>query len=235
MGPVDFRSLGVREFGTIYEGLLESELSVAETDLTVETRGKSKDAYRPCREGEEPAVPEGKVYLHNSSGARKSTGSYFTKHFAVEHLLDRALEPALGVIVKGHREKVFVLGHVRSTGVIEYRGDITLIQAIAGAGGLKSGAKSDQALVIRRRRNGGGVVGVEVDVGAILDGAIGNDIPLCGYDIVYLPKSRLSSVADFSKALHEIISLPMDVGFTVWQIRSLQESIDFYKQSRNNR
>jgi hypothetical protein len=29
--PVDFRSLGVRGFGTIYEGLLESELSVAET------------------------------------------------------------------------------------------------------------------------------------------------------------------------------------------------------------
>ena len=95
MGPVDFRSLGVREFGTIYEGLLESELSIAETDLTIETRGKNKDTYRPCREGEEPIVPCGKIYLHNSSGARKSTGSYYTKHFAVEHLLDRALEPAL--------------------------------------------------------------------------------------------------------------------------------------------
>ena len=29
LGPVDFRSLGVREFGTIYEGLLESGLSAA--------------------------------------------------------------------------------------------------------------------------------------------------------------------------------------------------------------
>ena len=27
-GPVDFRSLGVREFGTTYEGLLESELGL---------------------------------------------------------------------------------------------------------------------------------------------------------------------------------------------------------------
>ena len=26
-GPADFRSLSVREFGTIYEGLLESELT----------------------------------------------------------------------------------------------------------------------------------------------------------------------------------------------------------------
>ena len=95
LGPVDFRSLGVREFGTIYEGLLESELSVAETDLTIESRGKNKDAYRPCKEGEEPAVGKGSIYLHNASGARKATGSYYTKHFAVEHLLDRSLEPAL--------------------------------------------------------------------------------------------------------------------------------------------
>jgi len=95
LGPVDFRSLGVREFGTIYEGLLEAELSVAETDLTVEARGKNQGAYRPCQKGEDPTVPKGRVYLHNTSGARKSTGSYYTKTFAVEHLLDRALEPAL--------------------------------------------------------------------------------------------------------------------------------------------
>ena len=91
-GPVDFRSLGVREFGTIYEGLLESELSEAETDLAV--RGK-ENVYLPARPGETVAVHAGEIYLHNRSGARKSTGSYYTKHFAVEHLLDKALEPAL--------------------------------------------------------------------------------------------------------------------------------------------
>ncbi|MCL4197716.1 MAG: hypothetical protein KJZ69_09525 [Phycisphaerales bacterium] len=90
-GPVDFRSLGVREFGTIYEGLLESELSLAEVNLTTDREG----FYRPCHAGEEPVVTEGRIYLHNRSGARKATGSYFTKEFAVEHLLDQALEPAL--------------------------------------------------------------------------------------------------------------------------------------------
>lgn len=91
LGPVDFRSLGVREFGTIYEGLLESELSVAESDLTTDREG----TYRPCSDGEDCIVETGEVYLHNASGARKATGSYFTKAFAVEHLLERALEPAL--------------------------------------------------------------------------------------------------------------------------------------------
>ncbi len=90
-GPVDFRSLSVREFGTIYEGLLESQLSVAPSDLSVDKDGN----YVPSKKGDTVLVEEGAVYFHNRSGERKSTGSYFTKPFAVEHLLDHALEPAL--------------------------------------------------------------------------------------------------------------------------------------------
>lgn len=45
-GAVDFRSLGVREFGTIYEGLLESELAVANTDLTLSSKGTYVPADR---------------------------------------------------------------------------------------------------------------------------------------------------------------------------------------------
>jgi hypothetical protein len=93
-GPVDFRSLGVREFGTIYEGLLENELAIAETDLTTEVKDK-QEQYRPARPRDEVKVHRGQAFLHSTSGARKSTGSYFTKHFAVEHLLEHGLEPAL--------------------------------------------------------------------------------------------------------------------------------------------
>ena len=39
LGPVDFSSLNVREFGTIYEGLLESELALADEDMTVDKKG----------------------------------------------------------------------------------------------------------------------------------------------------------------------------------------------------
>ncbi|MEU4828584.1 hypothetical protein AB0H37_42610 [Actinomadura sp. NPDC023710] len=90
-GPVDFRSLSVREFGTIYEGLLESSLSLAPTALTIDAKGK----YLPAGDGDTVEVSAGQVYPHNKSGLRKSTGSYFTKPFAVDHLLDHALEPAL--------------------------------------------------------------------------------------------------------------------------------------------
>lgn len=90
-GPVDFASLKVREFGTIYEGLLESELGVAQGDLTTKADG----TYVPAGKTDEVVVHAGDIYLHNRSGSRKATGSYFTKPFAVSHLLDHALEPAL--------------------------------------------------------------------------------------------------------------------------------------------
>ncbi len=99
--PVDFRSLGVREFGTIYEGLLESELSVADQDLDLDRKG----SYIPSKGRQTPIVSKGEIYLHDRSGARKASGSYFTKSFAVEHLLDRALVPALN----DHLERVLAM------------------------------------------------------------------------------------------------------------------------------
>lgn len=101
LGLVDFRSLDVREFGTIYEGLLESGLGIADTDLTVD----SNDTYVPAGKKDKVWIEEGSIYFHSRSGSRKATGSYFTKPFAVQHLLDQALEPALD----NHLDKVKAL------------------------------------------------------------------------------------------------------------------------------
>ncbi len=89
--PIDFRSISVRDFGTIYEGLLESELSMATQDLSKDRN----DTYIPAGKDQRVFVKKGEIYLHNQSGARKSSGSYYTPDFAVECLLDKVLEPAL--------------------------------------------------------------------------------------------------------------------------------------------
>lgn len=98
LGPVDFRSLSVREFGTIYEGLLESSLSLAEDDLTVDSSG----AWVPAKGDVEVFAPSGSVYFHTASGERKATGSYFTPKVVVDHLIERAIVPAL----TAHLEKI---------------------------------------------------------------------------------------------------------------------------------
>lgn len=90
-GMVDFRSLSVREFGTIYEGLLESSLSLADTDLTLDANG----TWLPAGEGDTVEAHAGEPYFHNTSGERKATGSYFTPDFIVDHLIERSIDPSL--------------------------------------------------------------------------------------------------------------------------------------------
>lgn len=99
-GPVDFRSLQVREFGTIYEGLLESSLSLAENDLAVDKRG----VYIPAEDDAEVVIPAGQIYFHSTSGERKATGSYYTPKIVVDHLIERSVEPALDAHLERVRE-----------------------------------------------------------------------------------------------------------------------------------
>ncbi|RQG98188.1 Eco57I restriction-modification methylase domain-containing protein [Natrarchaeobius oligotrophus] len=98
-GPVDFRNIGVREFGVIYEGLLESELSLAEQPLSTDNDGHyvpiNSDGQQTLGDDDDIVVGEGEVYLHGQSGERKATGTYYTKSRFVEHILDHSLEPAL--------------------------------------------------------------------------------------------------------------------------------------------
>jgi hypothetical protein len=104
LGPVDFRSLSVREFGTIYEGLLESSLSVATENLTIDSKG----AWLPAAKGDDVLAKAGDVYFHSASGERKASGSYFTPSVVVDHLIDQSLSPALDahlLKIKEHLEK----------------------------------------------------------------------------------------------------------------------------------
>ena len=97
-GPVDFRALSVREFGTIYEGLLESSLSIADADLTEDRNG----AWVPASGSGPVKAQKGTVYFHGASGERKATGSYFTPKVVVDHLIERSIKPAL----EAHLDKI---------------------------------------------------------------------------------------------------------------------------------
>jgi hypothetical protein len=121
--PVDFGALPVRELGAIYEGLLETELSVAGQDLALDARG----SHWPARGAAAVVVPRGEVYLHDRSGARKASGSYFTKGFVVEHLLDQALAPAL----EDHLARLRVLGEADAARAFF---DFRAVDAAMGAG-----------------------------------------------------------------------------------------------------
>ena len=85
---VDYSSLDVRHLGSIYEGLLEYQLNVADEPLALDD-----GEYVPADEGDTVVVEAGDIYLTTGGGERKATGSYYTPEYVVEYIVDNTLGP----------------------------------------------------------------------------------------------------------------------------------------------
>ncbi|MFQ5793722.1 MAG: Eco57I restriction-modification methylase domain-containing protein [Candidatus Bipolaricaulia bacterium] len=93
---IDYKTLNVEQLGSIYEGLLEFHLRIADQDLAV-TKSKGVEIYKPVEEVEKPlkVIQKGKLYLENDKGQRKATGSYYTPHYIVQYIVENTLRPVL--------------------------------------------------------------------------------------------------------------------------------------------
>ncbi|MBE9572179.1 MAG: N-6 DNA methylase, partial [Proteobacteria bacterium] len=96
-GFVDYSSLEIRHLGSIYEGLLEYRLMVAEGDM-VAVRDKGKDKWVPKEEWDgkvREEVETGGLYLATDKGERKATGSYYTPDYIVKYIIKNVLDPLI--------------------------------------------------------------------------------------------------------------------------------------------
>ncbi len=98
---IDYKSLEVRHLGSIYEGLLEFKLKVAEEDLTTQT-DKKGEKYIPLSQAKakrgkqaEVVVEKKEVYLSNDKAERKASGSYYTPDPIVEYIVAHTVGPVL--------------------------------------------------------------------------------------------------------------------------------------------
>ncbi len=97
---IDYKSLGVRQLGSIYEGLLEFKLRVAPARLAV-VKGKKAEEVVPYREAEKAGkriretLPKGAAYLENDRRERKATGSYYTPDYIVKYIVKHTVGPVL--------------------------------------------------------------------------------------------------------------------------------------------
>jgi hypothetical protein len=99
---IDFKSLGVRQLGSIYEGLLEFRLRIAEEKKAI-VKEKEREVYvsfkdldereRERSESQDRIVSKGDVYLENDKGERKATGSYYTPDHIVNYIVEHAVGP----------------------------------------------------------------------------------------------------------------------------------------------
>ncbi len=101
-GFMDYSSLDIRHLGSIYEGLLEYDLNVAEEPLAV-VDGEYVSVTETDGAGEE-TVEEGAVYLTTDKGERKATGSYYTPEYVVQYIVENTLDP----LIEDIREELLV-------------------------------------------------------------------------------------------------------------------------------
>jgi hypothetical protein len=88
--PISYRDMGVRHLGTLYEGLLEHKLFIAQEDTEVKlTKGKIQ--FIPVSQGGKLKVGSyiraGEVYFAGDASERKSTGSYYTPEYIVDYIV----------------------------------------------------------------------------------------------------------------------------------------------------
>jgi polysaccharide export outer membrane protein len=93
--------------------------------------------------------------------------------------------------------KVYVGGEVNFPAMREYRGGLTLVQAIMDAGGFKNTGRQKEVVLIRRSQDGK-PLGTVVDCKSILRGyQLDRDVELAPYDIVYVPRKHIADVNMF--------------------------------------
>jgi type I restriction-modification system DNA methylase subunit len=101
---IDYSTLEIRHLGSIYEGLLEYKLKVAQADLvankstwvTLEEYNSDKKQKKIFSEFDEiNRVKAGHLYLVTDKGERKSSGSYYTPDYIVDYIVRETIGPVV--------------------------------------------------------------------------------------------------------------------------------------------
>ncbi len=109
---INYRDLSVRQLGSLYEGLLEFKLKIAEEDLEVR-KEKNREVYRKARNTSRAVIKSGEPYLTNDRAERKATGTYYTPDYIVRYIVKETLDPHIRKALKDFNEEVEKLKSTR--------------------------------------------------------------------------------------------------------------------------
>jgi protein involved in polysaccharide export with SLBB domain len=121
-------------------------------------------------------------------------------------------DPQATVTIRAYApQAVYVDGWVNNPGLVRSDVPLTVSRALAQAGGAKSGAHTDDILILRRGSDGKTYY-YEVALGNYA-GAGGEDPLLKSYDVVYVPQTVFASLNDF--LVNYIKNVPFYFQYTV--------------------
>ncbi len=125
--------------------------------------------------------------------------------------------------------KIFVLGEVRSPGAIPFQNELSVVDAIAQAGGTLHSAKIGKVKIIRGNLSNPTLINADVD--SIIDGDLSyKNYMLMPGDIVYVPKTIIASwnqiIEDIKPTLETLILSPLQATL---QVLIYQQAIEATK------
>jgi len=98
---IDYRDLSVRHLGSLYEGMIEYQLFIAEEDLLVRREKSGRVKYLSVNENNPHPTDElinaGKVYFAQNSSERIASGTHYTPEVLVAELVDQTLGRIINV------------------------------------------------------------------------------------------------------------------------------------------
>jgi polysaccharide export outer membrane protein len=98
-------------------------------------------------------------------------------------------------MLKAHSNRVYIMGEVKQTSFYQLSGPRTLTQIIAEAGGFSPQANTHQIVLIRRGKNGKPTARL-IDMNNIIGrGDMTSDPLIRQYDVIFVPKTKLSQAA----------------------------------------
>jgi protein involved in polysaccharide export with SLBB domain len=125
--------------------------------------------------------------------------------------------PQVTVIVRSFgSQRMFVDGEVGTPGLVTLTGPLTVMQAIAEAGGMRETARVNEVLVIRRTAAKKPQV-MTVNLENAINGTdLGQDIYVLPFDIVYVPRSPIANVDLWvDQYIRRLIPIPFGFGWTI--------------------
>lgn len=109
-----------------------------------------------------------------------------------------------------HSLNVYVLGEVRTPGLISPQRYLSVHQAIAAAGGSTVDARHDYALLLRRDMHDNSLHGYAVSLA--LDAANQTALILKGGDILYVARTEAATAENFMRFINNLVSPLANVG-----------------------
>jgi polysaccharide export outer membrane protein len=106
-------------------------------------------------------------------------------------------EPEVSVMITDFaNQRVFVFGEVEAPGAYPLMGNMTVLDAIVGAGGFKATGLKDSVILMRKSADGR-YVAKRVDIASRIAGRESDAIYLAATDVVYVPMSAIGKLDQF--------------------------------------